>query len=79
MTSYSVHFFCNECSKVHPLGIGIEGDFGFDDQASIADVYAGQELPENIAMLRNNATRCPETGSVTGQADNNQVSLVRVK
>jgi hypothetical protein len=79
MPSYSVHFFCNECSGVHPLGIGIEGDFGFDDKASIADVYAGKELPAHVAQLRNNYTNCPVTGKLTQQKDNNQVFLVRVR
>jgi hypothetical protein len=32
MADSSVFFFCDECSKVHPLGIGIRGDFGFDDR-----------------------------------------------
>jgi len=77
MPHYSVHFFCNECSQVHPLGIGIEGDFGFDDRASIADVYAGQELPAQIMTLSNNYTTCPQTGKPTQQKDNNQVFLVR--
>lgn len=80
MADYSVFFFCNECSKVHPLGIGITGDFGFDDQASVADAYAGKEIPASLSMtLRNNFTTCPETGRLTRQQDNNQVFLVRVK
>jgi hypothetical protein len=45
MAKYSVYFFCDECAKVHPLGIAIELDDGAPDKASIGDTYAGRELP----------------------------------
>ena len=79
MTQYSVHFFCDECSEVHPLGISIEMDDGPVEKESIGNLYAGKELPPQIATLINNKTTCPNTGRLTSQEDNNQVFLVAVK
>jgi len=78
MAQYAVHFFCDECSQTHPTGISIGLDDGPSDKASIGDVYAGKELPPQIATLTNNKTNCPVTGKLTSQADNSQVFLVPV-
>ena len=45
MFTYSVHFFCDECSRVHPVGISIALYDGSLPRASIGDIYAGKELP----------------------------------
>ena len=76
MAQYSVHFFCDECSDVHPLGISIGLNDGPADKASIGDVYAGKEIDPNIVNMMGNMTRCPNTGRMTSQKDNNQVFLV---
>lgn len=76
MATYSVHFFCNECSEVHPLGITISLDDGPAKEGSINDTYQGKTLPPEIATLTNNKTICPKTGKITSQKDNNQVFLV---
>ena len=76
MAQYSVYFFCDECSEVHPLGISIGLDDGPADKASIGDVYAGKEIDSNIVNMIGNMTRCPNTGRMTSQKDNNQVFLV---
>ncbi len=78
MAIYSVHFFCDECSQTHPLGISISLDDGPSDKASIGDAYAGKELPAQVATLRGNMTNCPVTGTLTSQADTNQIFLVPV-
>ena len=78
MAEYAVYFFCDECSEVHPLGIGISLDDGPPDRASIGDTYRGRDLPPQIATLRGNMTICPNTGKMTSQADNEQVFLVPV-
>lgn len=78
MASYSVHFFCNECSQVHPLGINISLDDGPVDKASIGDTYAGRDLPPQIAKLEGNSTICPNTGKLTSQENNDQVFLVPI-
>ena len=78
MAKYSVHFFCNECSQVHPLGINISLNDGPADKASINDTYAGRDLPPEIAMLIGNRTICPNTGIMTSQKNNDQVFLVPI-
>lgn len=76
MAMYSVHFFCDECGDVHPLGISINLDDGPVDKASVGDVYAGKEIDPKIVNMTNNYTTCPKTGKRTSQKDNNQVFLV---
>lgn len=76
MAQYSVYVFCDECSQVHPMGIGISLNDGPADKASVGDTYAGKPLPPAVAMLTSNSTRCPNTGKEFVQRDNNQVFLV---
>ena len=78
MADYDVYVFCNECSDVHPMGIRIGLDEGPVNRESIGNVYAGKELPENIANLLSNYIQCPKTGKMFIQKDNNQVFLVPV-
>jgi hypothetical protein len=78
MAKYSVHFFCDECSQVHPLGIGVELGDGPAAKASLGDTYAGRDLPRNVANLIGNMTVCPVTGRLTSQKDNDQVFLVPI-
>ena len=79
MAQYSVHFFCDECSEVHPLGMNVELNDGPVEKESIGNLYAGKELPTQIATLIGNKPICPNTGKITSQEDNNQVFLVAVK
>ncbi len=78
MANYAVYVFCNECSDVHPMGISIKRDDGPTEKQSIGDLFAGKELPQDIANLINNTTVCPSTGKAFVQEDNNQVFLVPV-
>ena len=78
MAKYSVHFFCDECGQVHPLGVAITLNDGPADKASIGDTYAGRALPPEIAIFKGNMTQCPVTGKMTSQEDNNQIFLVPI-
>ena len=78
MATYSVHFFCNECSGVHPLGITVNINDGPAKAGSINDTYQGKELPPELATLTNNKTTCPITRKITSQKDNKQVFLVPI-
>jgi len=78
MATYSIHFFCDECSEVHPFPIDLTLDDGPADKASIGDTYKGRDLPPEIAMLTNNSITCPNTGRLSVQKDNNQVFLVPI-
>ena len=78
MAQYSVHFFCDECGDVHPLGISIELGDGPATKESIGNTYAGKALPTQVATLTGNKTNCPNTGKLTSQKDNNQIFLVPI-
>jgi hypothetical protein len=78
MAKYSTYFFCDECSQVHPLGINRTLDDGPSAKASIGDTYSGKELPPQVAQLMGNMTKCPSTGKLTSQKDNDQVFLVPI-
>jgi hypothetical protein len=72
---YRVHFFCEECSVPHPLGMSIERDELLWPDQAIGDVYDGRKLPEEIVELYNHQVRCPETGKTFVLPDNRQVFL----
>ena len=78
MAQYDVYVFCNSCGDVHRMGIRVALDDGPVNKESIGDVYAGRELPENIARLMNNQTTCPKIGKPFVQKDNKQVFLVPI-
>ncbi len=76
MPQFKIHFFCNECGQTHPLPMRLELDKVLIMNESIGDVYAGEELPSNIASIINTKTVCPNTKKWTIQKDNNQIFLV---
>jgi len=78
MAKYSIHVFCNECGKVHPMPIHVTLDDGPPDRQSIGDTYRGKALPVDVARLTNNTLTCPETGKDFVQQDNNQIFLVPI-
>ncbi len=79
MANYSVYYFCNECSEVHPTGITLLAlNDGPPVKASIGDTYAGKEPPASVAALMDNRFICPNTQRFTSQKDNDQVFLVTI-
>jgi len=78
MGTYAVYVYCNECADVHPMGISISLDIGPIQKESIGNLYAGKDLPPNVANLINNKTICPNTGKWFNQKDNNQIFLVAI-
>lgn len=78
MPIYSVHYFCNACSQVHPMGMEFELDLEIDDWATIQDIYAGHPVSRRLITIELNELQCPETGRPVVQQDNSQVFLVRV-
>ena len=78
MGTYRVYVFCDECFETHPMSLRISLDDGPTDKQSIGDLYAGRELPPQVATLIDNQTVCPTTGKMILQRDNHQVFLVPV-
>ncbi len=78
MGQYDVYVFCDLCGDVHRMGVRVSLEDGPVKKESIGDLYAGKELPPNVAELMNNQTTCPKTGRPFAQKDNKQVFLVPV-
>ena len=76
MAQYSVYAFCDHCSDPHPMGINMTLDDGPAEKESIGNLYKGKEVPSKIAMFTRNYVRCPHTGRMFIQEDNNQIFLV---
>ena len=77
MTNFEVHFFCDECSQTHFLGMVIARNAPAV-KTSVGDAYSGLPVPATL-QIENNSTRCTITGRLTSQKDNNQVFLVPVQ
>ena len=77
MPMYTPFVFCNECGKPHAIPIRITLPQEIAPDQSIANIYDGREVPENMNFT-SNAVQCPKTGNMFAQKDNNQVFLVRV-
>jgi hypothetical protein len=60
------------------MGIALRLDDGPPARASVADAYAGKELPPSLAILSSHMITCPNTGRLTAQRDNHQVFLVPI-
>ena len=78
MPIYSVHYFCNACSKVHPMGLDFTLNLEIDDWATIRDTYAGHPISRRLMAIEGNHLQCPETGRTVVQEDNDQLFLVRM-
>ena len=78
MAKYEVYVFCNECGVPHPTKIILSLDDGPVEKESINNAYAGEELPPAIANLQGNYFKCPDTGKMFMQKDNDQVYLVAI-
>jgi hypothetical protein len=63
MPIYSVHYFCNACSQVHPMGMEFELDLEIDDWATIQDIYAGHPVSRRLITIELNELQCPETAA----------------
>ena len=77
-TTYAVHFFCDECSQPHPLGMAIvlkEPDL---DKKKLNDVYAGREFPSHIATMIGTMSRCTTTRKMVRIATDTEMFLVAV-
>jgi hypothetical protein len=77
MPEYDVYVFCDECGQAHFASVRMKRDDLPFDKLSIADLYAGQDVPPNLNM-QNNRYQCPNTGKMFTQRDNNQIFLVAV-
>jgi hypothetical protein len=76
MPQYTVYVSCEDCADLHPLGICVEIDDGPTNKQSIAEIYRGNPVPAEIRNSVDNYTRCPQTGRVFVQKDNDRIFLI---
>jgi hypothetical protein len=79
MAKYSVFVFCDECLDTHPMDTTLDLPDGTTDVASVAETYAGKELPTSLINMMNKPTRCPNTARFFRQSDNSHIFLVADK
>jgi uncharacterized protein with GYD domain len=73
---YDIFFLCNACGDSHSMGISVTLENGPASQQSIAEVYAGKDLPSSLSMLKGTRVYCPKTGRHYSQKDNTKIFLV---
>ena len=78
MPKYDIFALCNACGDLHPTGISLILDNGPLNKQSIADAFAGQDLPPDVATLKNERVYCPKTGRRYAQTVYRQIFLVPV-
>jgi hypothetical protein len=78
MPKYDIFASCNACGDVHPTGNSLILDHGPVQKASIADTFVGQDLPPDLATLKNDRVYCPKTGRRYAQTNYKQIFLVPV-
>ena len=75
MARYMIHAFCEECSDCHSMGISVALSDGPADRACVGTLFAGKGIPPNLAIMLRNAVKCPRSGRVFQQSDNNKIYI----
>ena len=76
MTTYSVHFLCNECGLMHSVAAFAAIENGPDKKVSLGELFEDNDMPGEVADAKSDITRCCETEMSTSQEDNNKIFLV---
>ena len=77
MSKYKAHAICNRCGELHNMYVVAIRLYACPrKKESITDIFAGKELPSNIAALTSTKFICPNTKRFTLQEDNNQIFLI---
>jgi hypothetical protein len=74
MPKYDISVLC----EVHRKGIAVMLQSGPQQKQSVADAFAGKELPPDLAALKNNRVSCPKTGRQYAQTDYKEIFLVPI-
>jgi hypothetical protein len=78
MPKYDIFALCNACGDTHPTGIAIMLQSGPRQKQSVADAFAGKDLPPDLAALKNNRVYCPKTGRGYAQTNYKHIFLVPI-
>jgi hypothetical protein len=75
MARYMIYVLCDDCSATHSMGVSVVLTDGPPEKTSIGTVYAGKSLPGNLNIMLRNAVKCPKTGKIFQQTDNNKIFI----
>jgi hypothetical protein len=75
MSRYMIHVYCDDCSDTHSMGVSLVLADGPPEKTSISTVYAGRAVPPNLGIMLRNAVKCPKTGRIFQQTDNNKIYI----
>jgi len=75
MSRYMIYVFCEDCSATHSMGVSLVLADGPPEKTSIGTVYAGKPLPSSLGIMLRNAVKCPKTGKIFQQTDNNKIFI----
>jgi hypothetical protein len=75
MSRYMIYVYCDDCSATHSMGVSLVLADGPSDKTSIGTVFAGRPVPANLGIMLRNAVKCPKTGKIFQQTDNNKIYI----
>lgn len=75
MARYMIHVFCEDCSATHSSGVSVVLNDGPPEKTCINTHYAGKSIPGCLNIMLRNAVKCPKTGKIFQQTDNNKIYI----
>jgi hypothetical protein len=75
MSRYMIHVYCDDCASTHSMGVSVVLPEGPPEKTSIGVVYAGKCVPASLSIMFRNAVKCPKTGRIFQQTDNNKIFI----
>jgi hypothetical protein len=78
MPRYDILALCNACGDEHPTDLSVFLDGGPLKKQSVAAAYPENNLPPNLATLKDVRVYCPKTGRQYAQTDYKQIFLVPI-
>jgi hypothetical protein len=74
MARYMIHAFCDECAETHSMGISVVLNEGPPEKVSVGTHFA-KGVPPNLGIMLRNAVKCPKSGRIFQQTDNNKIYI----
>ncbi|MGD0308611.1 MAG: hypothetical protein ABSC02_04910 [Acidobacteriota bacterium] len=75
MARYMIHAFCDDCSVTHSMGVSVVLNDGPPEKTCVATLFAGRAVPPNLGIMLRNGVKCPKTGRIFQQTDNNKIYI----
>jgi hypothetical protein len=78
MAAYRLIVKCDLCGKTHTLPFAVSLDYVPPDKKSIAEIFGGKKIPDDIVSIKSNQVLCPKKEEYFTQKDDAKVFLTRV-